>query len=406
MFTGATARAGTPIATTAATATPAVGATSTAAAGTPYVDGISDQSLPAWDGGFSGSYFARLFSSVWVSGGHIRLARYVVQWDVMREASAGADAHGDYRERLEAWLEDVADLGLVPDVALTSYDGIYPQSTAEYEASLQQLLERARAMGRPLSYVEAWNEPNNQGALPAVRAAQLTNGADALCEGGDRCRVVAGNLEDSPEVAGYEREYEQGLDFSPAIWGVHPYYSVEERSEAPLENFQVNLPHGGAGAQIWFTEIAARACTDYGGRLVEDGAGGQAERAAWLVDTLMRNRRPEHVFYNVFLLADGRRPSCSTEHEDDALYQPGQAAGGTAGPPGAGGTAAGPDTPRPAAGYVWDGRAGEPPGVCSEPLTFEAAPAPAPHAIAWSAQGEAGAPSLTVLTDGCGAPTR
>jgi hypothetical protein len=372
-----------------------------ARAATPYVDGVSDQSLPAWDGGFTGSYFARLFSQVWVSAGHIRLARYVVQWDVMREASGGADAQGDYRERLEAWLEDVASLGLIPDIALTSYDGIYPQSVAEYEASLQQLLERARAIGRPISDVEAWNEPNNQGALPAVRAAQLTNAANALCEGGDGCRVVAGNLEDSQQVAGYEREYEQGLDFSPAIWGVHPYYSVEERSEAPLENFQGNLPRGGAGAQIWFTEIAARACTDYGGRLVENGAAGQAERAAWLVDTLMRNRKPAHVFYNVFLLGDGRRPSCASEREDDALYVPDAGAGVAD----ADATTAAPDAPRPAAGYIWDGRAGEPPGLCSEPLTFESPSGAAPHAVAWSAQGEAGQPSLTVLTDGCGAPS-
>jgi hypothetical protein len=390
MFTGAPARAQTPVATTAATvATPA------ALAGTPYVDGISDQSLPAWDGGFAGSYFGRLFSAVWVHGGHIRLARYVAQWDLMREPSSGADAQGDYRERLEAWLENVASLGLVPDLALTSYDGIYPQSAGEYEASLQQLLERARVMGRPLSYVEAWNEPNNQGALPAARAAELTNAAQALCERGYGCRVVAGNLEDSPEVAGYEHEYENALDFSPAIWGVHPYYSVEQRSEAPFENFQVNLPHGGAGAQLWFTEIAARACTDYGGRLVENGAGGQAERAAWLVDTLMRNRRPVHVFYNVFLLADHRRSSCFSESEDDALYLPGAAPGGSA---------AGPDVPRAAAGYIWDRRAGEPPGVCSEPVAFEARPTSGPRAIAWPAPEEAAQPLLTVLTDGCGAP--
>ena len=164
---------------------------------------------------------------------------------------------------------------------------------------------------------------------------------------------------------------------------------MEQRSEAPFENFEVNLPNGGAGARIWFTEIAARACTDYGGRLVENGAIGQAERAAWLVDTLMRNRRPEHVFYNVFLLADHRRSSCSAEHEDDALYLP----------------AARTDEPRAAAGYIWDGRAGEPPSACSEPLAFEAQAAPATRAIAWSAAGEAGPPTLAVLTDGCEAPT-
>jgi len=161
----------------------------------------------------------------------------------------------------------------------------------------------------------------------------------------------------------------------------------------------VNLPRGGAGAQIWFTEIAARACTDYGGRLVENGAVGQAERAAWLLDTLMRNRRPAHVFYDVFLLADHRRSSCSSEHEDDALYLPGTGTG-----TGTGATASGPDVPRPAAGYIWDGRAGEPPGVCSEPLAFETRPAAGPRAIAWSTAGEAAQPPLTVLTDGCGRP--
>ena len=116
----------------------------------------------------------------------------MVQWDVMREPSGGADAQGDYRERLEAWLEDVASLGLVPDVALTSYDGIYPHRVGEYAASLSQLLERARAMGRPLPYVEAWNEPNNQGALPAVRAAQLANAAAGTVRRGVRLQGGGG----------------------------------------------------------------------------------------------------------------------------------------------------------------------------------------------------------------------
>jgi len=162
----------------------------------------------------------------------------------------------------------------------------------------------------------------------------------------------------------------------------------------------VNLPHGGAGAQIWFTEIAARACNDYGGRLVENGAGGQAERAAWLVDTLVRNRKPEHVFYNVFLLADDRRSSCSSEREDDALYLPGARSVGTP---------AGPDVPRAAAGYIWDGRAGGPPGVCSEPLAFETRTAGGARAVAWSSAGaaddagDAGRATLAVLADGCGA---
>jgi hypothetical protein len=370
-------------------APPRAGAATGAGSTTAYVDGISDQSLPAWDGDFSDSYFGRLFSAVWVTGGHIRLARYVAQWDLMSEYSAGADAHGDYREKFEAWLTDVGELGLVPDVGLTSYDGSYPMSVGEYQASLQLMLGRAREMGNPVQYLEAWNEPNNQGAQTALRAAQLTNSADALCEGGYACRVVAGNLEDSPEVAGYEREYEKALDFRPAIWGVHPYYSVELQSEAPLENFIENLPGAGAGARVWFTEIAARRCTDYRGELRENGAAGQAERARWLVDTLMRDTRPEHVFYFGFLAGERRQPSCSAEREDDALYEPSA-------------DASDPDVPRPAASYVWGGNDSALSGGCSEPLSLAGAAAGRPAvAVVWSGAGASGGWSLSVLVNGC-----
>ena len=37
-------------------------------------------------------------------------------------------ADGDYRERFEAWLEDVRGLGLAPVLALTSYTSVYPNS--------------------------------------------------------------------------------------------------------------------------------------------------------------------------------------------------------------------------------------------------------------------------------------
>ena len=359
-----------------------------AQAATAYVDGVSDQSLPAWDGGFSEGYFGRLFSAVWVTGGHVKLARYVAQWDLMREDTNGANPHGDYRERLEAWLTDVGSLGLVPDVALTSYDGNYPEAGKEYETRLRQLLDRARAMGHPIQYVEAWNEPNNQGELPALEAASLTNSAQALCAQGYGCTVIAGNLEDSPNVGTYEREYESALHPLPAIWGVHPYHSVEHESEAPLLNFVRNLPHNGAGEQVWFTEIAARVCTNYGGHLLENGEVGQANRTRWLVDTLMRNRRPEHVFYYAFLLGDRREPSCSSATEDGALYEPST-------DPGA------PDVPRPAASYVFDGEAHALDRGCDEAMAFARYAGGELRAIRWSTPGQETGWSLPVLANGC-----
>jgi hypothetical protein len=314
-----------------------LGVAAPARAGTPYVDGISDQSLPYWDGGFSGSYFAELFRGVWAAPSHIALARYVVQWNAM------SGGYARYRAEFESWLEDIGSLDLIPDVALTSYDGIYPSTSAEYLTRLDQLLDQAETSGHPVRYLEPWNEPNNQGAEPAVAAAHFTNTAYAACAAVYGCTVIAGNLEDSPNVASYEDEYRRGLNPVPAIWGVHPYYSVQARSEAPIRRFIEHLPNGGGGDHIWFTEVAVHDCTDFNDHFLENGEIGQAERARWLVKTLMHNRKPEHVFYYELLLKNRKQPSCRTEGADDALYLPS-------------GDPAAPDRPRLAAGFIWGAR--------------------------------------------------
>lgn len=275
---------------------------------------------------------------MWVGSppSHITLARYVVQWNVMD------GGYPRYRGEFEAWLADVNSLGLTADVALSSYDGSYPSSSAEYRARLEQILSRAKELGHPVSYLEAWNEPNSQGNESAVKAAEFTNGAYAACEHGYGCTIIAGNFEDNPKLPAYQEEYVKDLHPLPGIWGVHPYYSVEEESEEPFLMFREHLPNKGIGEQIWFTEIAARRCVDSGGQIVENGEVGQAERASWLVNTLMRNAKPEHVFYYEFLLKDRRQPSCQSEGADGALYLPSS-------DPNA------PDRARAAASYIWDG---------------------------------------------------
>jgi hypothetical protein len=322
---------------------------------TSYVDGISDQSLPAWDGDFDQSWFAGLFDDTWVHGpgAHVDFARYVVQWNVM---------NGDYPRYLrefEAWLNDVGSIDLKPEIALSSYDGSLPGSAGEYRTRLQEILGRARALGEPIGWVEAWNEPNGQGNEPARDAAAFTNAASGVCEGEYECTVIAGDFEDSPDVAAYEQEYIANLDSVPTNWGVHPYYSVEEESEAPYQNVREHLPDKGAGEQIWFTEVAARKCTDFDGELVENGEGGQARQADWLVNTLMENAKPVHVFYYEVLLKERKRPDCRTEGSDSALYEPS-------------GDPAEPDRARAAAAYIWDDGGGSAPGGTGEGDAFMA----------------------------------
>jgi hypothetical protein len=304
-----------------------------------YVDGISDQSLPEWDGNFNESYFTGLFNDRWANGtgSHISFARYVVQWNLL------SDRYSRYLAEFEAWLGDVSSIGLRPEIALTSYDGSLPGSQGEYGTGLTRILSRASALGHPIRWLEAWNEPNGQGDVSAARAAGFANAASEVCAREYGCTVIVGDFEDSPDVAEYEREYIDSLDPVPSNWGVHPYYSIEQESEAPYDDVREHLPNGGAGERIWFTEVAARRCSDFDGHLVENGEAGQAHRASWLVNTLIRNTNPEHVFYYEVLLKERRQPSCQAEGSDSALYLPN-------------GNPAEPDRPRSAASYIWGGQ--------------------------------------------------
>lgn len=286
-----------------------------ARAGTPYVDGISDQSLPAWNGSFADSSFASFFRARWV--GQINLARYVVQWNAMAQASADANPDGDYRERFEAWLQDVGGLGLVPVLALTSYTNAYPSTAREYEQGLEGLLAAADRAGAPVSYVEAWNEPNNQGNEPAARAGEIANWAESLCAQRD-CQVIAGDFEDAPSLPGYEQTYLSALSFSPTIWGIHPYRSVKAHSDAAVLRFEQALPGHGADAQIWITEIGSYYCAR--GQVL--GEAPQAADASYLVNGLMPVIAPTHVFYYGFMAGADREVPCTAGHASDSeLYR-------------------------------------------------------------------------------------
>lgn len=281
--------------------------------GTAYVDGISDQSLPYWDGSFDKGRFGGFFRYAWIAGlsSHISLARYVVQWNVM------SGSYPSYLAQLESWYRYVLNLGLTPEISLAAYDGVPPDSSFAYRAALQALLDRFPAT----AYVEAWDEPNDTPGLSAEMAALYTNAAQSLCR--DRgCTVIAGNFLDSPSMAAYEREYARALQPARlANWGIHPYLAVKARNAATVLDFRSNLPDAGAGERIWFTEVGAYRC-EGGARPELLGERTQARDASWLVNRLMPVIQPAHVFYYEFLFKDRRPPPCDRSDSDTALYAP------------------------------------------------------------------------------------
>jgi hypothetical protein len=272
------------------------------------VDGISDQSLPLWDGSFAASPLAGALAQAARGGAGVQLARYVLQWDAAGERSAGASAAGDYRERFEAWLADVRAIGLRGVLALTSYDGVRPGSASEYARSLDATLALAAAAGLPIAYLEPWNEPNGQGGEAAAAAAGLADAASGICRARG-CTVIAGDFADNPGLPAYERAYERALTSGARDWGVHPYISVATHSTVTLARFRRELPGGGRNLSVWFTEVGALSCNRGEGR----GEARQAADAAYLRDTLMRDPglAPAHAIYYGLMFADRRPAPCS-----------------------------------------------------------------------------------------------
>jgi hypothetical protein len=204
-------------------------------------------------------------------------------------------------------------------VALTSYDRVHPSSPAEYRARLEAILDRASAIGYPISYVEAWNEPNGQGSEDAVSAATFANTANDVCGRTPRCSVVAGDFEDRSSAVAYTHDYERALSFSPGIWGVHPYVSVRSHSDGNLLRLISALPASGTGRQIWFTEVGALYCA----RGRTRGEARQAGDASYLVNTLLLDPAlaPAHVFYYGFLFGNHSSAPCAAGGGEDAeLY--------------------------------------------------------------------------------------
>src|SRR4029077_13436241 len=143
---------------------------------------------------------------------------------------------------------------------LMSYDGTRPSSTVEYRTRLEQLLDRFKA----IRYLEPWNEPNNTPNLAAGTAAAYANSAYALCQNRGCTSIVGDFLDSQTNLLSYEKAYEQALSpANPPDWGIHPYGAVKTRNASTILDYRSNLPNGGVGDRLWFTEVGAYRCEDH-----------------------------------------------------------------------------------------------------------------------------------------------
>ena len=278
-----------------------------------YVDGISDQHMYNWEGAVS-----NLFSNAWVGSppSHIRLARYVVQWNVM-----GGGGYANEYSSFNSWYERAGQLGLTREIALADYVGAVEPSSSAYGTELEKLLSAFKG----ISVIEAWNEPNHHTSkvnfyVSPAAAGHYMNAAYSVCRSYG-CASIAGDFLDEPNVAEYEKQYAETLNpKDPGNWGIHPYAAIETHSTQPVETFRTVLPSPSTD-RVWFTEVGAYYCK--AGESPPRGEPAQASDAGYLVNTLIpRTTNLEHVFYYEYADDGEKTIDCGKGDEDSELYAP------------------------------------------------------------------------------------
>ena len=174
------------------------------------------------------------------SGTHIELARYVVQWDVMKGVG-----YAEELANLRRWYDRAVELQLTPELALDNYncgDCAAPQDTAEYASELDALFRTFP----DVKVLEAWDEPNDShytSYLSPTVAARLMDAAYSFCAA-HGCTAIAGDLLDSePNMVEYEKDYENSLQpRDPGNWGIHPYRAVKYMSDSTVVDFPKSYP--------------------------------------------------------------------------------------------------------------------------------------------------------------------
>ena len=171
----------------------------------------------------------------------VKRARIVVSWDVQRSKRE--------REWANTWLADAQRAGVEPLVAFGhAWSGKkrkHLPSVGEYRAAIRRF---RRAHPRVRVYT-AWNEANHCSQPTCHRPERAAAYFDVLRSECPRCTVVAADVLDQGNMAGWLRRFRRAVRHEPRIWGLHNYLDANRLRSKGTRHF-LRLVKG----RVWITE--------------------------------------------------------------------------------------------------------------------------------------------------------
>lgn len=188
-----------------------------------------------------GDQHARMFDDPLFTWLGMRTARIVVPWNVHRVPYE--------RRRVQEWLERARAGNVEPLVAFGRSWARNGHRRAPTATQFRRAVRRFRQEHPRVREFIPWNEPNHPKQPTWKRprlAARYYNVLRAECR---RCRIVAGDVLDTPGMTRYVERYKRALRSRPRIWGIHNYGDAYVRRSTATRQL-LRITRG----ELWLTE--------------------------------------------------------------------------------------------------------------------------------------------------------
>ncbi|HYF25603.1 MAG TPA: hypothetical protein VD931_07695 [Baekduia sp.] len=242
-----------------------------------------------------GDQKADMFRDPLFAGSAIRHARLAVSWDAL---------HHPWQVReLDRWLAGAREAGVEPLV------GFWHSRTDRRKLPTPEQLKwefrRLRARHPWVRTFATWNEANHCGEPTCHRPRLVAAYWRALRRECRTCTILAAEVLDMPNMAGWVRAFRRHARVEPKIWGLHNYIDANRfRTSGTRALLRSTRGH------VWFTETGGIVKRRTKVRVPLAESSRHAARATrWVFDRLVPLSRRVKRVYLYHWNPKGRRPS-------------------------------------------------------------------------------------------------
>lgn len=206
----------------------------------------------------------------------VRYARRSVPWDALRFPDQVAD--------LDAWVRGAQRIGAEPMITFArSRDAPRrhkPPGTNEFLIQFR----RFRARYPAIRTYSSWNEANECGTGTCRKPYLVAGYFDAIRRNCPGCKVLAADLLDQPNLAGWARAFRRAARSEPRYWALHGYIDANR-----FQTTHTRALLGAVKGELWLTEVGGIVARRNGSQIkLPSGKAHAAQATRFIFDRLAR----------------------------------------------------------------------------------------------------------------------